>query len=189
MRKPITLLGIFLLVFTLDALARDVAGVAIPDRATLADGSQLTLNGAGVRKKFFVKVYAGALYVAEPRRDAAKIIADPGAKRMLMHFIYKEVSQEKQADGWTSGFKKNTNDPEFDALKARLDKFNNLLVTVKQNDVIRLDYLPRAGTQIWFNGELRGTIEGEDFHRTLLKVWIGESPADSGFKKSLLGGS
>jgi len=32
-----------------------------------------------------------------------------------------------------------------------------------------------------------GLIEGDDFFRALLMVWIGEHPADTSLKKGLLG--
>ena len=41
---------------------KDVAGVDVPDTLSV-EGKTLQLNGAGIRKKFVVKVYVGALYV------------------------------------------------------------------------------------------------------------------------------
>jgi hypothetical protein len=39
------------------------------------------------------------------------------------------------------------------------------------------------------NGQARGTaIPGEDFYTAVLRVWLGEKPADSGLKKGLVGG-
>ena len=34
----------------------------------------------------------------------------------------------------------------------------------------------------------KGRIEGADFHSALLKVWVGEKPAQADLKQSLLGG-
>jgi hypothetical protein len=33
-----------------------------------------------------------------------------------------------------------------------------------------------------------GTVEGNDFNRALLKIWLGSKPADGGLKKAWLGG-
>jgi hypothetical protein len=54
--------------------------------------------------------------------------------------------------------------------------------------VILIDYLPGSGTRITVNGAAKGTIAGEDFNRALLRIWLGDNPADSDLKKGLLGG-
>jgi hypothetical protein len=39
------------------------------------------------------------------------------------------------------------------------------------------------------NGEPRGKIiAGEDFYRALLRIWLGEDPAQERLKRALLGG-
>lgn len=49
-------------------LAKEVAGVTLPETITLGS-KPLVLNGAGIRSKFFIKVYVGALYLpARARR-------------------------------------------------------------------------------------------------------------------------
>ena len=59
---------------------------------------------------------------------------------------------------------------------------------MKRGDVIDLDYLPKAGTQVRINGKIQGQIEGADFYSALLNVWLGEAPADSSLKAALLEG-
>ncbi len=169
------------------SLAAEVAGVSLPDKITLADGSQLKLNGAGVRKKFFVTVYAGGLYVSKRSSSVDSILANPDGKRVIMHFLYKEVEKDNLTHGWDKGFEKNLTEEEFSKVKDRLAKFNDMFETVHKGDVIRLDYLPKRGTQVWVNGKLKGTVKGKDFSRALLKVWLGKKPADKGLKKSMLG--
>jgi Chalcone isomerase-like len=44
------------------------------------------------------------------------------------------------------------------------------------------------GTQIAVNGVVRGTIEGLAFNTALLKIWLGEKPAQQDLKLKLLGG-
>lgn len=54
--------------------------------------------------------------------------------------------------------------------------------------MILLDFVPGSGTRVVVNGDTRGTIPGEDFNRALLRIWLGENPADAGLKKAMLGG-
>lgn len=42
----------------------------------------LTLNGAGLRTRLFIKIYVGALYLSEKKTCAEAVLADIGAKRM-----------------------------------------------------------------------------------------------------------
>ena len=54
--------------------------------------------------------------------------------------------------------------------------------------MILLDYLPGAGTRVTINQDNKGTIPGDDFNRALLRIWLGEKPADGSLKKAMLGG-
>ena len=54
--------------------------------------------------------------------------------------------------------------------------------------MILLDYLPGAGTRVTVSGDDKGTIPGEEFNRALLRIWLGDQPADASLKKAMLGG-
>lgn len=111
----------------------------------------------------------------------------PGQKRILMHFLYDEVAKEKLTDGWNDGFENNNTAEQFTTLKPRLGKFNAMFQTVKKGDVILLDYLPGIGTEVHINEQVKGTVLGEDFYQALLKVWLGDDPADDDLKNAMLG--
>jgi hypothetical protein len=182
--------GFFLIamVAALTATAREIAGVNVPESTTV-ENKMLVLNGAGIRKKFFIKIYVGALYLTTKRSNVAEILADPGAKRITMTFLYKEVSDEKLVDGWNDGFSGNTSEGELKNLQQPIEQFNSFFRTVHEGDVIRLDYLPGKGTEVWINDVLKGTVAGEDFQQALLKIWLGRKPADAGLKDAMLGNS
>jgi hypothetical protein len=193
--KSKTLISVFsgilfvamLLIFSsLEASAMKIAGVDVPQSVIVANKA-LVLNGAGIRKKLFIKVYVGSLYLPAKNMTVDKIMADPGAKSIVLDFLYKEVSNKKLVDGWNKGFIDNSSAKEIRALKDRINKFNSLFVTVYKGDEIRLDYLPGEGTQVKINGTLKGTVSGEDFNQALLKIWIGSKPADDKLKKAWLG--
>lgn len=172
---------------TTSAIARELAGVTVPDTVTLGDQHALVLNGAGIRSKFFVKVYVGALYLPTRTNDADAVLRHTGPVAMHMHMLHSEVSKEKLVKGWNEGFDANLNDAERTVLGPRIETFNNMFTTARKGDVIRLDYQPGRGTAVTINNEPRGTIEGEDFMHAWLRIWLGKHPADSGLKKGLLG--
>ncbi len=163
-----------------------IAGVELADRYQVG-GQALLLNGAGIRSKLFFKIYIGALYVAKTSGDAMELLATPGPKSMQMHMLYKEVEAEKITGGWREGFAANLSAAEFKAVEDRLRQFNALFPTLKAGDIVHMNYLPGKGTRLSINKQALGDIDGEDFFRALLKVWIGDHPADADLKKGLLG--
>jgi len=181
-------LTLFLLVSVQSASGREIAGVTVPESLTI-NNKVLVLNGAGIRKKFIIKVYVGSLYLTVKRSSVMEILDDPGAKRIVMNFLYKEVSADTLVKGWNEGFAENNSSQELLPLKDRIRQFNSFFVTVRKGDEIRLDYLPGEGTQVWINDTLRGSVPGEDFSRALLKIWLGPNPPDSNLKEAMLGNS
>ena len=179
-------LTLLLMVSVQSAASREVAGVLLPE-SVISESEALVLNGAGIRKKFFIKVYVGALYLPAKRSTVKQILADPGAKRIVMSFLYKEVSAKKLVDGWNDGFAGNNSAKEMKSLQDRINKFNSLFTTVHKGDEIRLDYLPGEGTKVFINNDLKGSVQGEDFSRAILKIWLGSKPADTNLKDAMLG--
>ena len=56
---------LFLLLLTVPAVALEVAGVALEPTVTV-NNNALKLNGHGIRKKLFIKVYIGCLLYTSP---------------------------------------------------------------------------------------------------------------------------
>lgn len=166
----------------------ETGGVRIPETISLHGNEHtLVLNGAGVRKKFFMDIYAGALYLPAKTTDAAAIISDNGPAAVDMHIIHSKISQEKIIGGWEDGLKANLDQDRLDALRPRLDRFNALFAEVREGDIIRIAYLPAAGTEVRINDEQRGIVEGNDFFRALLEIWLGSSPVNKSLKANMLG--
>ena len=185
--KTLLICAIFVLIFGVQSVAaREIAGVAVPESVTLKNKA-LVLNGAGIRKKLFMKIYVCALYLTAKRTAVSEILADPEAKRIVMSFLYKEVGVERQVEGWNKGFRDNNSGEELKGLQDRINLFNSLFTTVRKGDVIRFDYMPEEGTQVWINDTLNGTVPGEDFFAALLKIWLGPKPAEAKLKDALLG--
>jgi hypothetical protein len=176
-----------LLLSTVPAFSRDIAGVQLAETLQGADGTQLTLNGAGVRSKVFLKIYVAGLYLQNPAKEAAAVLADQGQKQMLMHFLYEEVSKDKLVSAWNEGFTGNLTKEQHDALAPRIEQFNALFDTVKKGDVIVIEYLPGKGTAVTVKGEAKGVIEGKDFSDAVFSIWLGEKPVTESLKKELLG--
>jgi len=167
----------------------EVAGVSFPDKAKVGD-SELRLNGAGIRAKFFIKVYATGLYVPEKKSSAGELLATKGAKRIQIVTL-RELSAEDFAKALVEGIHKNYDETAFAALRARTEALQQTILSLKsapKGALIQLDWLPAYGTRLLFNGEKRGEdLSGEDFYQALLAIWLGEHPAAQDLKDALLG--
>lgn len=165
----------------------DVAGVRVPEQ--LAEGSQaLTLNGAGLRTRFVVKVYVAALYVTTKSHDAAALIDSTQPRRMRLRML-RDVDSKSLDGALQDGLRDNTTSQELAALKAPAERLSRLMSDIgaaREGDVIDLDFDAR-GVAIASNGKPRGRIDDPAFARALLRVWLGDSPAQASLKKALLG--
>lgn len=167
------------------AAALEIAGVTLPDTVAV-NGQQLQLNGAGVRKKFIIKVYVGALYVEHKAHDGASLVAAEGPRQMLMHFLYKEVEKEKLVEAWREGFANNSA-ANLAALRQRLDTFCGWWPSMKSGERALMTYVPGVGTRVEINGAQVGVVPGKDFADALLAVWVGPKPPTEDLKRGVLG--
>ena len=185
----ITLLAVLVCLSGLAHAAVELAGVKFEDKSHLG-ATELHMNGAGMRARFFLRVYVVGLYLTERKTNAADALALQGAKRLHLVTL-RELTAEQFADALVEGIRKNSSDAETAALKARIEEFKGAILEVKtaaKGDVIRIDWLPESGTRLSVNGKQQGKdIPGEDFYNAVLKIWLGPRPAQDDLKDALLG--
>ena len=164
----------------------EIGGSVLPD-SLVAGNERLILNGGGLRKKFFFKIYAGGLYLAEKSSDAKQIIQANAPMAIRMHFIYDGVSADKLIEAWNEGFSAATGG-KTGSLQGSIDKFNGFFTQeAKQGDVYDIIYTPEEGTRVYIKDRLMGVIPGLDFKQAVFAVWLGEEPADQNLKQGMLG--
>jgi len=182
-------LALSLALFAAPSHAVDVAGVAL-EPSVQVSGATLTLNGAGLRKKVFFKVYVMGLYVARKTSDGGELIAEPGPKRVAIRML-RDVGADTFTDALREGMRDNHSEGEMAALEPRVKQLAALMNEVgeaKDGMQISLDWIPGSGTVLVINGAARGKpIAGEDFYRALLRIWLGEHPVQDDLKKAVLG--
>lgn len=177
------------LLLSCNVWALEVAGVKLPDTAQVGNAN-LQLNGAGLRTKFFFKIYVSALYLPQKQALADSIIADEHEHRVALHILH-ELSSKKLYGAFSEAIEVNHTHAELAALDAQMKQMRQIfdeVQEVKPGDVITLDYIPASGTQIGVNGTVRGTIAGTAFNRALLRIWLGGKPVQDDLKKAMLGG-
>lgn len=168
--------------------AVEVRGVKFADTTTVA-GQALQLNGAGVRVKVIIDVYAAGLYVGKRDASAQALLSQPGAKSMQI-VLLRDLTGEDFADAMIKGFHKNNSDADVARFQARLDDLRKTMVsfgTVKKGTAIQLNLVPGAGIRTLVDGSQKGSdIPGDDFYAALLKIWLGAKPVDDDLKTGLL---
>lgn len=171
------------------AQAVDVEGVKF-ERSVQVGGAGLQLNGTGIRTRAIFKVYAAGLYVPEKSADAGVLLAQKGPRRIALGML-RSVDADSFASALNDGLKNNLSEAQRAAMQAQIEALNANLKSIgeaKKGDLILFEFAPDTGTRIVVNGQPRGTaIAGDDFFNAILRIFIGEKPADADLKKGLLG--
>lgn len=190
MRRFLCVLVLAAAVGAAQAQTIELEGVKLEPVAQVGNQS-LQLNGVGLRKRAVFKVYVAGLYVPQKSKDAAVLLAQKGPRRVSINML-RSVDADTFVGALTDGLKANHSEQQLAALKPQIDAFTAAFKTVgeaKKGDAIMLDFTPETGTRLTVNGQARGTpIAGEEFFTALLRVWLGDKPADSDLKKGMLGG-
>jgi hypothetical protein len=173
------------------AHAAEVSGMKLEDKIRIdSAGQDLVLNGAGLRTRFFIKVYVAGLYLAERKGTTADILAAGGPKRVAMHML-RELTAQQLVDALNEGVVNNNPPAEVEKLKGPLGELTAIMSALGQarkGEVVTLDFTPESGTRVTVNGEAKGKpIAGAELYRALLRVWLGDNPVQDDLKKALLG--
>lgn len=177
------------LLLTGSAMAATVGGYPFNDSIRM-QGRELRLNGAGVRYKAIFSVYSAGLYLGEKHRQPSNVYAASGPKRMRIVML-RGVNADEFGQAFLAGIEQNVDKAERARLAEPLARFGqlfSLIPELKKGDALAIDFLPGQGTAVSLNGRQVGEVIGEPaFYPVLLKIWLGERPADSKLKSALLG--
>ena len=169
------------------AQGKECKGVSFPDDVQV-DGTQLVLNGLGIRKATALKinVYVAGLYVANTSKDPSALVRTDAPSQLVLHMV-RDVGADDLRDAWSDGFEKNARS-QLAALKERIDTLNGWMGDVKKGERLSFLYKPGTGLQVDVNGAVKGVIKGDDFAKAFLSIWLGADPPNPELKAGLLGG-
>jgi hypothetical protein len=181
--KKLVLLVAFVICANMSTAQTKIGDVTLPNEVTLS-GEEMTLNGAGMREKMWIDLYAGGLYVQTKSSDATKVINSDAPMAMKLHIVSGMVSQSKMIGAVNDGFENSTIGKATVAEKAAFIKCFNDEIT--KADVFDIAYA-NGVTTVYKNGEEKGTVAGLEFKKALFGIWLGKKPADKDLKKGMLG--
>ena len=180
-------LSLGLLVLSLCSFAQtEIAGVELPNTVQI-ETDEAEINGAGIREKFWIDLYAGGLYSTEKFSDADQVIKAKKPMGIKIHIVSKLISSKKMKDAVEEGFQNSTKE-NTDPLRDKIDKFISFFEDeIVKNDVFDIYYHPDSGVKVYKNDELKGSIKGASFKEALFGIWFCDEPADDDLKEAMLG--
>jgi len=177
------------LALALPAAAVEVEGVKLDDMVKVG-GKELALNGAGVRTRVIFKVYVLGLYLQDKKKTPADVLAADGPRRFTLVML-RDVSGADMSEAFVTALNKNSDEAEKSKIVRQTAQFGEMfskIDTLKKGVVVTGDWLPGAGTVIQLNGKpLAEPLPDMAFYNAILKIWLGDKPADSSLKPALLG--
>lgn len=169
--------------------AVELAGAKFDNEITLA-GQRLQLNGAGIRFKAIFRVYAAGLYLAQKASTPAAVFAAAGPKRLHIVML-RDIDANELGKLFTQGMEKNASREDFVKSIPGTIKMGEIFAAKKRlaaGESFQVDWIPGQGTVILVNGKPAAEpIKEPEFYTTLMKIWLGQHPADANLKDALLG--
>ncbi len=173
----------------ISAQTTDIAGIKFANTVQVGNAS-LRLNGAGVRYKVVFKVYAAALYLSEKATTAEAALAAPGPRRLQVVML-RDIDGNELGKLFTKGMEQNAPREEFSKSIVGIMRMSDIFSNRKKllaGESFAVEWLPGTGTVISVNGKPEGVpVKEPEFYSALMKIWIGNSPADAQLKDALLG--
>lgn len=186
-----TLIALVLFTLTLASSpvhARKVAGVELEGSIAVAD-EELVLNGAGIRKKLFIKLYVGSLYLGAPSADAAGVVAADESMAIRLNVLSDLLTRDKMLKALKDGFNNSTGG-NTEPVQPQIDQMIGLMTEkIRPGDSYTFAYEAGAGTHMFRNGEELALIDGLDFKQALFGIWLSDKPAQASLKSAMLKGS
>jgi hypothetical protein len=168
--------------------AREWKGVNFSDEMQV-DGTALVLNGLGLRQatSFKVNIYVAGLYLAEKSSDSNIILQSTTPKRLVLHFL-RNLGSKDLTKAWDDGFANNVAN-QIPVLRERIEKIKSFTKDMKTGQELIFTYKPGTGIEVGIDSAVVGTVEGDDFAKAFLSIWLGPNPPNQNLKDGILGAS
>lgn len=174
--------------FAAQAETIEVAGISYSDVAEIGS-NKLVLNGTGIRYKAVFQVYTAGLYLTRKASSAEQALAAPGAKRIAISML-RPIDAAELGKLFIRGVEDNTTKEEMFRLMPGLMRMGQIFSeqkTLAKGDAFVVDWVPGTGTIITVKGKQQGEAFKEpEFFNALMRIWLGNNPADWKLKDALL---
>ena len=153
-------------------------------------GTTLVLNGTGTRHRAVFKVYDMALYLPRKVKSAQEVLTMAGPKQIDFTAM-RELDSTEVGLALVRGMRANASSEQtYKHLTTsnRLIEIFSVRTKLAVGERFGLRHTPGKGTVFVLNDEAQGAPLGDDeFFNMILKIWLGDSPAEPLLKDALLG--
>jgi len=98
----------------------------------------------------------------------------------------RDVDAGELSGAWDEGFEHNAKS-QLPALKTRIEKLKSFMSDMRTGERLTFTTRPGSGVEVDVDGKVAGRVDGDDFARAFLSIWLGEHPPNPGIKAGLLG--
>ncbi len=163
-----------------------VGEVLFPQRVKALNWT-FELQGAGVREKFWIDLYAIGNYTLKRYPSAESLIQADHPMLLRLVIVSSLITEERMRESIIEGFQKSLGD-DYPAMQRQVEHFINLFAgDIHKGEKIILVYDPNQGTVIYRNGQQKGVISGYSFKKALWGIWFGDNPPSRELKVALMG--
>lgn len=180
--------------YTTGLMLAFVLGLAAPMTASADNfaakhnfaGTDLTLNGKGIRTKLFFSLYTAGLYLQQPSNDAKALLSGRFPLALRMEITSALITSETMESAVRDGFKLSAGN-QLAKLQPRIEQLIGIFKEkINKGDVYDFIYRPQ-NVIIQKNGKNSGIIPGADFMQAFYAIWLGDKPVQADLKEKLLG--
>ena len=153
-------------------------------------GTKLQINGQGTRRRGIFNGYDMALYTTRKVGSVDELLALPGPKK-LQFVALRDLPGTELGRLFIKGMGENS--PKELTQKHSLSSLRLIEIfsgrpKVAPGETFAMEFIPGKGTLFYILGKPQGEPVGDaEFFQMVLKIWVGQAPADSLLKESLLG--
>lgn len=152
----------------------------------MAGKTNLVLNGAGLREKFFLDLYVCALYVKQKCKNDEQVLNADEPMAFRITIVSGLITSDKMKEAVLDGFKKSTGG-NMKPIQKEIDAFMSaFLEPLKVGDSFDMVYYD-GSMRISKNGKHKVTIPGLTFKKAAVGIWISKDPVSEDLKEDLLG--
>ena len=166
--------------------AKQIGGIEMPNKLKV-ENTELILNGAGLREKWFLDLYVGGLYLTKKTKNAIPIMNSKEDMAIRLHIVSSLITSKKMKNATMEGFE-NATKYNITPIKKEIDQFIAVFKDeIKENDIFEMVYTDSIGTTILKNGKSSAIIKGLKFKKALFGIWLCNDPAQDSLKEKMLG--
>jgi hypothetical protein len=166
-----------------------IGGFEIPELLEF-HGKKLKLNGAGMRNKFFIDIYALALYADKSITSSAEAVSGTTPRAIRLVITAPIVTNQLVTQSMHEGMKKAAG-KKFKLIEPYIDEMIRVFNahTIKTGDYFDIVYFPKEGMSVYRNGVFAtGPQHNEDLRDAVFGNWLGDHPRDLRLKRNMLKG-